>query len=199
MPRLPQRFFARPVDEVAAGLLGAVLRHGEVALRITEVEAYGGPADSASHARFDAAGRSAPMFGPPGRAYVYLCYGLHNMFNVVTGPAGSASAVLVRSAEPVSGMEKILERRGHKRGPVLLTGPGKVGQALAVDPSWSGHPLYRGGGLTVHAGPPPREILVGPRVGIDYAQDLDRTRAWRFAAAHSDWVTQPGTLRPWSK
>lgn len=190
--RLPQRFFARPVSEVARALLGTVVRHGEVAVRITETEAYGGPEDTASHARFGDAGRSAPMFGPPGRAYVYLCYGIHDMFNIVCGPRGEASAVLVRSGEPVAGLELIRARRGGKSGPALLNGPGKVGQALAVEPSFSHHPLYRAGGVTVHGGLASGRVTTGPRVGIDYAAPGDRRRPWRFYIADSAWVSRPG-------
>jgi len=179
------------VAEVARDLLGKIVRHGDVAVRITETEAYGGPEDSASHARFEPTGRSAPMFGPPGRAYVYLCYGIHDMLNVVTGDVDEPSAVLIRSAEPVSGIEVIERRRGGKRGPVSLTGPGKLGQALAVDPSFCGHALYRSGGLTVEEGPAPDRIVTGPRVGIDYAARVDRERAWRFAFAESRWVSKP--------
>ncbi len=191
--RLPQRFFDRPVHVVARALLGAEIRHGEVSVRITETEAYGGPEDTASHARFGPDGRSAPMFGPPGRVYVYLCYGIHDMFNIVCGPVGQASAVLIRSAEPVAGLEVITARRGGKSGPTLLTGPGKVGQALAVDPSFSNQPLYRSGGVTVHAAAPGRDVDVvsGPRVGIDYASPRDIARPWRFHVRHSKWVSRP--------
>ena len=82
MPVLPQSFFARPVEELAPALLGCRIKRGPVVLRITEVEAYAGPEDSASHARFGPTDRNAPMWGPAGRAYVYLCYGIHNMLNV---------------------------------------------------------------------------------------------------------------------
>ena len=180
---------------MARDLLGKVIRHGPVAVRITEVEAYGGPDDSASHARFEPTGRSATMYGPPGRAYVYLCYGIHDMFNIVTGPDRHASAVLVRSAEPVSGHAVIASRRGGRTGPDSLAGPGKVGQALAVDPSFSGHALYRAGGVGLFEGPPPAEIHAGPRVGIDYADLEDRRRSWRFADARSKWVSRPKVIR----
>lgn len=195
MKLLPKAFYDRDVVEVARDLLGKRVRHGDVTLRITEVEAYD-QFDSACHAFGGVTKRNAPLWGPAGRAYVYLCYGLHNMLNFVTSAEGRAAAVLVRSCEPVEGLETVQRRRGDKRGPVLLTGPGKVGQALALDTSWSTHPLFRRGGLSVHEGEPERAVLVGPRVGIDYAQPAHRELPWRFAVADSPWVTQAKSLRP---
>jgi DNA-3-methyladenine glycosylase len=193
---LEQSFFARDVCEVAIDLLGRHLRHGPVVVRITEVEAYGGPEDSASHARFGRTARNAPMWGPPGHAYVYVCYGLHAMLNVVTNADGEAAAVLVRSCEPVEGLDVIRARRRGKEGPVLLAGPGKVASALALDASFSGHPFYLPGGLTIEEGEPARDILVGARVGIDYAAPADREAPKRFAIATSAWVTKKRALRP---
>lgn len=186
---LPQSFFARPVDELARALLGCRLVRGSITLAITEVEAYAGPEDTASHARFGKTDRNAAMWGPPGHVYVYLCYGIHNMLNISADASGRASAVLIRACEPVAGLDEVRERRGGKAGPVLLAGPGKVGAALELDTSWSGHPLYRTGGLSVHAGEAPAQVLVGPRVGIDFADEADRTRAWRFAVADTPWVS----------
>jgi DNA-3-methyladenine glycosylase len=187
---LPQSFFDRPVAELARALLGCRIARGSVVLRITEVEAYAGPEDSASHARFGSTDRNAPMWGPPGRAYVYLCYGIHNMLNITAERRGRAAAVLIRACEPVAGLDEIARRRGGRTGPALLTGPGKVGAALELDTGWSGHPLYRSGGLTVHAGEPVVGVLAGPRVGIDFATPADRARPWRFAVAESPWVSQ---------
>lgn len=199
MPRsrpLPQSFFERPVPELARALLGCRVVRGEVVLAITEVEAYAGPEDTASHARAGQTDRNAAMWGPAGRAYVYLCYGIHNMLNISADVDGRASAVLIRGCEPVAGLELIKQRRGGKSGPVLLAGPGKVGAALELDTSWSGHELYRAGGLSVHAGDPPSAVLVGPRVGIDFAEEPDRVRPWRFAAADNRWVTRRSSLVP---
>jgi DNA-3-methyladenine glycosylase len=196
MPRpLPRSFFARDVLDVAPDLVGRHLRHGPVVLRITEVEAYRWPGDTACHARSGPTARNAPLWGPPGRAYVYLCYGLHQMLNVVTGADGDAQAVLVRACEPVDGLATIRARRGGKSGPVLLTGPGKVGQALAIDTTMSGHALHRSGGLVVEAGVRAAALRVGPRVGIDYADPAHRRLPWRFASVDSDWVTRPAELR----
>ena len=193
---MPLRFFAGDVLDVAPALIGKQLRRGRVVLRITEVEAYRWPGDTACHARAGLTERTAPIWGPPGRAYVYLCYGIHNMLNVVTGRSGDAQAILVRSCEPVAGLATIRRRRGGKDGPVSLAGPGKVGQALALDTSWSGHPLHRSGGLTLCDGPPPSEMLVGPRVGIDFAEPAHRALPWRFAAADTRFITHGKTLKP---
>jgi DNA-3-methyladenine glycosylase len=196
MALLPPTFFERDAREVARDLLGTVLRRDEVWLRITEVEAYCWPDDSASHCRFGRTPRNAPMWGPPGHAYVYVCYGLHPMLNVVTNREGEGAAVLVRACEPVRGLETVRARRGGKDGPVLLTGPGKVGVALELDTSFSGHPLFEEGGLELHAGEPVRDVRVGPRVGIDYATPEHRAAPWRFAIGGTRWITKPGTLRP---
>jgi len=199
MPRpLPLRFFARDVLEVATALLGQHLHRDEVVLRITEVEAYRWPGDTACHARSGRTDRNAAIWGPPGRAYVYLCYGVHNMLNVVTGADGEAQAVLIRACEPVEGLEMIRTRRGGKTGPALLAGPGKVGQALDLDPSWSHHALDASGGLTLCAGSAPEAMAVGPRIGIDYAEPEHVALPWRFADAGSQWVTHRKALRPWS-
>jgi DNA-3-methyladenine glycosylase len=182
------------VDEVAPDLLGALLRHGGVTLRITEVEAYGGQGDSASHCRMGRTPRNAPMWQPGGRAYVYFCYGMHHMLNVVTGPEGRGEAVLIRSCEPVAGLELIRARRGNQQGPVLLTGPGKVAQALGVDLAFTGHPFFEPGGLELLAGAPVPTMLQGPRFGVDFAEEADRLRPWRFAEAGSLWVSHRKTL-----
>ena len=191
---IPAPFYLRPVREVARDLLGARLRHGEVTLRITEVEAYGGPEDSASHCRSGRTPRNAPMWLAGGRAYVYFCYGMHHLLNVVTGPADQGAGILIRSCEPLEGLERVRQRRGSAQGPALLTGPGKVAQALAVDLSFSGQLLYQPGGLELLAGEPVQDILQAPRVGVDFALEPHRLAPWRFAVAGSPWVSQPRTL-----
>lgn len=193
---LPQSFFARPVEQLARALLGCRIVRGPIVMAITEVEAYAGPEDTASHARAGKTDRNAAMWGPAGHAYVYLCYGIHNMLNISADLPGRASAVLIRACEPIAGLDEIRRRRGDKSGAALLAGPGKVGAALEVDPSWSGHPLYRTGELHVVAGDPPAGVLVGPRVGIDFAEAADRARPWRFASANNPYVTRPNELRP---
>lgn len=195
-PLLPEAFFARDALEVAWDLLGCLLVRGAVTLRITEVEAYRHPGDTANHCRAGETARNAPMWGPPGRAYVYLCYGMHNLLNLTTNPDGEGAAVLIRAAELVNGLETVKERRGGKSGPVLLTGPGKVGAALGLDTSWNHHPLTRTGGLEVRVGAPVEERLAGPRVGIDYAKPEDIRAPWRLAIAGTPWVSARKTLEP---
>jgi len=185
----------RPPDLAARALLGALLVRKGVALRITEVEAYGGPADSASHARHGRTPRNAPMWGPPGRAYLYFCYGMHWMLNVVTGPEGEATAVLIRGAEVASGLDDVLLRRKAARAtPGLCAGPGKVAQALGLDRSFDGHDLLAPGGLELRPGAPPETILAGPRLGIGFATPEDQARPWRFAAGDSRAVLQRKAL-----
>jgi DNA-3-methyladenine glycosylase len=135
---LPQSFYARDALEVAPELLGKLVSHAGVVLRISEVEAYRHPGDSASHCRMGPTPRNAPMWGPGGHAYVYLCYGMHQMLNLVTNGHGEGAAVLIRACEPVSGHALIAQRRTGITGPLALNGPGKVGAALALDASCSG-------------------------------------------------------------
>lgn len=194
---LPRDFFEVDALDLAPRLLGKLLRRDEVVLRITEVEAYR-PNDSACHGRFGITARTAPVFGPGGHAYVYLCYGLHMMLNVVADIEGVGAAVLIRSCSPVSGLETIQRRRGQQtEKPILLTGPGKVGQALGLSTDWSNHPLYAPCGLEVLDGPEPESVLVGPRVGIEYASPEHVAAPWRFAIAGTPWISAPkNTLRP---
>jgi len=194
MPVLPRSFYDRDVVVVARELLGKVIRQGHVALRITETEAYRWPGDTACHAKAGRTARNAALWGPPGRAYVYLCYGLHHMLNLVTGGDADASAVLVRACEPIEGLAIVQRRRGGLAGPTLLTGPGKVGAALRLDTNTSGHSLYRRGGLVVEDGAAPESMLVGTRIGIDYALPEHRALPWRFAAADTPWVSHRRAL-----
>ncbi|MBW2732279.1 MAG: DNA-3-methyladenine glycosylase [Deltaproteobacteria bacterium] len=194
MALVKQSFYARDALEVAYDLLGKVLRHDDVWLRISEVEAYRWPDDTANHCRAGRTARNAPMWGLAGHTYVYLCYGMHQMLNLVTGAEGEGAAVLIRACELVRGHNTVQSRRGGKEGPVLLTGPGKVGAALALDGSFNHHALYELGGLELHEGPAPVSVLTGPRVGIDYAALADRQAPWRLAIAGSLWVSVRGGL-----
>ena len=183
------RFYARDAEVVAPALLGMLLCRDGVVLRVTEVEAYRWPGDTACHARHGRTARNDALWGPPGRAYIYLCYGLHHMLNLVTGRDGEAGAVLVRAAEPVAGLETVRTRRRGGTGPALLAGPGRLGAALALDLSVNGERLFRRGGLEVRRGTPPDAILSGPRVGIEYAEPDHRALPWRYAIAGSRWVS----------
>lgn len=186
-----------PVDLVAPRLLGCLLVRDGVALRITEVEAYGGPEDSASHARHGRTARNAVMWGPAGRAYLYFCYGVHWMLNVATGPENTPAAVLIRGAEVVAGLETVLARRGAVRAtPGLCAGPGKVAQALGLDRAVNDHDLLAEGGLELRPGPSPAHILAGPRLGIGFATPEDQARPWRFADGGSRAVARRTALAP---
>jgi DNA-3-methyladenine glycosylase len=194
---LPQSFYARDALTVAPALLGKLLCRGDVMLRISEVEAYCHPHDSASHCRMGRTPRNAPMWGPAGYAYVYLCYGMHQMLNVVTNRDGEGAAVLIRACEPVAGHALIRERRGGLEGPQQLTGPGKVGAALGLTLGCSGQALFDRGDLYVLDAPALERWLVGPRVGISYATPEHQSAPWRFALADSLWVSQRKTLVPY--
>lgn len=193
MQPLPPSFYLRDALEVARDLIGCEVQVGSVRLRLTEVEAYRFPGDTANHARFGRTPRNAPMWGPPGHAYIYLCYGLHRMLNLVTGPAGEAAAVLIRGAEPVEGLEEIRERRGGIEGPALLDGPGKVGAALALELRQSGTPLDQE--IQVFGRQRDYPLLAGPRIGIDYAEPEHREAPWRIAMAGSRYVGKQKLLR----
>ncbi|KAF5747731.1 putative DNA-3-methyladenine glycosylase [Tripterygium wilfordii] len=197
MTILPLGFFQIDALDLAPRLLGKFLRRDDVVLKITEVEAYR-PNDSACHGRFGITARTAPVFGPGGHAYVYLCYGLHTMLNIVADKEGVGAAVLIRACAPICGLDMIQQRRGQKtEKPVLLTGPGKIGQALGISTGWSNHALYTPGGLEILDGPEPEKILIGPRVGIEYALPEHVSALWRFAIADSPWISAPkNTLRP---
>jgi DNA-3-methyladenine glycosylase len=166
-----------PAVDVAPLLLGAVLRHGEVACRLTEVEAYAGAADPGSHSFRGETPRNRVMFGPPGRLYVYFTYGMHFCANVVCGPVGEASAVLLRAGEIVDGQDLARQRRTTaKADRDLARGPALLCQALGIDLSHYGHDLTREPlTLTLPADRPAR-FETGPRVGLRLAAD----RPWRF-------------------
>ena len=176
---------ARPVDEVAPTLLGAVLRHGSVAVRLTEVEAYDGASDPASHAYRGRTARNAVMFGPPGHLYVYFSYGMHWAANLICGPDGLASGVLLRSGEVVDGLETARQRRGRAKDRDLARGPGRLTQALGITAEHKGAYLFDGAPLRLEPGPPPEAIATGPRVGVSVEAD----RPWRFWVAGSRFVS----------
>lgn len=188
---LQQAFYARDAIIVAKELLGKIIVHGDVSMRITETEAYCWPHDSANHAYKGRTNRNESMWGPAGHAYIYLCYGLHNMVNFVTNSEGEPAAVLIRSCEVVSGLNLIQQRRGAiKKLKYLLSGPGNVSQALGIDRSYCHHSLYTKGGLVVLDAPKIANILTGPRVGIDYASPIDRDAHLRFADGDSVFITK---------
>ncbi len=181
--RLPRSFYVRDTRTVARELLGKILVHrdGGVrrAARIVETEAYHGPGDRASHARFGRTARAAIMFGPPGVAYVYLVYGTSHCMNVVTGPEGFPSAVLVRSGEPVEGCL-------HS-----TRGPGNHCRALAIRREHDNGRDLAGDDLFLEDAPPPAErIRAARRVNVDYAGPWAE-KPWRYALEGNPWVSRP--------
>jgi DNA-3-methyladenine glycosylase len=164
-----------PVLEVAPRLLGAVLRHQDVAVRLTEVEAYDGPDDPGSHAFRGRTPRNSVMFGPPGHLYVYFTYGMHHCCNVVCGPPGTASAVLLRAGEVVEGLDVARTRRPRSSDRDLARGPARLCQVLAIGLGENGADLTSGP-LTLDPGEPVLGVSTGPRVGLRGAPD----RPWRF-------------------
>jgi DNA-3-methyladenine glycosylase len=166
---------AGPVLEVAPRLLGAFLTHGDVAVRLTEVEAYDGPNDPGSHAFRGRTPRNAAMFGEPGHLYVYFTYGMHHCCNVVCGPPGTPSAVLLRAGEVVRGAEIARSRRTSRSDRDLARGPARLCQALAIGLAENGADLTSGP-LTLELGEQVTEVSTGPRVGLRGAPD----RPWRF-------------------
>ena len=178
-----------PVAEVAPSLLGCVLRANGVGVRLTEVEAYAGESDPGSHAFRGRTPRTEVMFGPAGRAYVYFTYGMHWCMNVVCGPDGTASAVLLRAGEVVEGIELARERRPRSRDRDLARGPARLTQALAVDGAYGGvdlldpsSPVRLSSGSTVDPG----RIRTGPRVGVGGA---GAATPWRFWLADEPTVS----------
>lgn len=170
-----------PSREVAPALLGATLTHesedGRVVVRLTEVEAYDGPGDPASHAYRGRTPRNEVMFGPAGRLYVYFSYGMHWCGNVVTGPEGRASAVLLRAGEVVEGAALARARRGPRVAErSLARGPANLMQALGLDRSADGLDLVAGGAVRLEPGDPVDEVATGPRVGVSVAHEVP----WRF-------------------
>ena len=176
---LPRSFFDRPVLEVAPDLLGRVLVHDGVAVRLTEVEAYDGANDPGSHAYRGRTPRTAVMFGEPGHVYVYFTYGMHWCANLVCGRPGIASAVLMRAGEVVEGVELARSRRTAARlDRDLARGPARLAQALRLTGELDGADACGGGPLQIFAGQPvdPKAIRSGPRVGVTNGA----TRPWRF-------------------
>ncbi len=188
---LPPEFYARDTVRVARSLLGCVLetriRGKHTAGRIVEVEAYVGPHDPAAHGYGNRrSARNAPMFGPPGTAYVYFIYGMHWCFNAVTEREGYPAAVLVRALEPVAGLDVMHRRRNTDDIRNLCSGPGKLAQALAITGILSGEPLD-GDRIRILAADAGRRsrIMVTPRIGIRKAADWPL----RFAL-RSEWVSR---------
>ncbi len=209
--RLGRRFFSIPTLELARALLGKRLVRMIDGRRtsgfIVETEAYVGEHDLACHASAGRTARNAVMYGPAGHAYVYFVYGMHHCLNIVTERTGQPAAVLIRALAPGEGLDILAARRGlgerwaremdsqplaghlERPGPILrslMSGPGKLCQALAIDRDINGESLL-GDRLFLEEAPPPRRIVVTPRIGVEYAGPW-RKKRWRFLA-DTPWVS----------
>jgi DNA-3-methyladenine glycosylase len=196
MARLRRDSFARDTLSVARGLLGQrlvrILDGERLSGRIVEVEAYIGEEDQASHARCGRTERNAPMYGPPGRAYVYFVYGMHHCLNVVTEPEGFPAAVLVRALEPLEGIEAMRARRDGRGDLELTSGPARLCQALGIDRRFDGVDLCTTNAVLFieeNGAMPDVAVAAGPRVGVR-GDEVALTVPWRFCARDSRYVSR---------
>jgi DNA-3-methyladenine glycosylase len=173
-----EAFFGRPVDVVATELLGSLISCGGVTLELTEVEAYAGLDDPASHSYRGPTPRNEVMFGPPGRVYVYFIYGMHWAVNLVCQQDGHASACLLRAGRILAGHELAAERRGEVPDHQLARGPGNLASAIGASGSMTGSTLWEGPILwRPRRGDDQPDIQAGPRVGVSLAADVPH-RFW---------------------
>jgi DNA-3-methyladenine glycosylase len=194
---LRRDFYARPTLEVARALIGKVLVHktaaGSAAGMIVEVEAYIGEADPACHAAPGPTARNAPLYGPPGIAYVYLNYGIHNLVNAVTEPEGSPAAVLIRALEPVDGESLMRRRRAHGNGRTgasfetweLCRGPGNLTRALGISLKQNRQDLTASALRIEDWGLPAPDVDWSRRIGINVGLESE----WRVYAAGNPAVS----------
>ncbi len=199
MPVLPRDFYARPTLDVARDLIGTVFVHespsGLASGIIVETEAYIGEADPACHAAPGPTRRNAPLYGPPGMAYVYLNYGIHYLVNAVTEPDGWPAAVLIRALEPLEGESLMRRRRARGTGrpangftsSELCRGPGNLTRALGISLRQNLSDLTDGPLRIESRGLPRRAIAWTPRIGITVGMGS----LWRCIAVDSDAVSGP--------
>lgn len=187
MKPLPESFYARDTVEVARDLIGKTLvrREGksQISGMIIETEAYRGEEDLACHCRAGRTPRTEVMYGPAGRAYVYLIYGMYWLLNIVTEGDGKPGAVLIRAIEPLEGVEIIASRRKGQDRKNWTDGPGKLSRALNIQEDLNGlnitssaAPLFVAEGMAIQ----PEVIQSGPRVGLESVPEPWRGKAWRF-------------------
>jgi DNA-3-methyladenine glycosylase len=185
--RLGVSFFERSVHTVARELIGCRLFFAGCGGTIVETESYERD-DPACHAYVGITDRTEVLFGPPGRAYVYLSYGIHSLLNFVAEPEGEAAAVLIRALEPTAGLEQMRARRGERPDRELCSGPGKLTEALGIGLEQNRADLGRDPFLLLPPEPGLEpEVLTGPRIGITKAVE----RPWRFCAADNPHVSRP--------
>ena len=195
MKILSSKFYNRPTLTVARELIGArlvrILDGVKLVGLITETEAYISQNDLACHAKAGLTPRTAPMFGPPGHAYVYFTYGNHWMLNAVTEKEGFPAAVLIRAIQPIEGIEVMMERRNGRD----TLGPGKLTQALGITKGENNVNLTEAGsGLWIEAGQfiPNKSVTIGPRVGLNKTPEPWLSKPWRFLV--KDYVIVSRTL-----
>ena len=201
MAVLPRDFYARPTLDVARALIGKVLVHdspsGSASGIIVEIEAYIGESDPACHAAPGPTTRNAPLYGPPGIAYVYLNYGIHYLVNAVTEAEGSPAAVLIRALEPLEGEALMRRRRARGTGRMardfsrteLCRGPGNLTRALGISLRQNLNDLTASALRIEDRRLPARDVEWTPRIGINVGVDSE----WRCVAAGSDALSAPGT------
>ena len=197
--KLPESFYERPnVVKIARELLGKGLftriEHTVTGGMIVETEAYSWKERGCHAYGARKTQRNAVMFGKGGHSYVYLCYGMHNLFNIVTNEQDAADAILIRAIEPVEGIEEMKRRRGPLTSSFHLTsGPGKLTKALGIDRKWNGKYLL-GNEIWVEdfgRNFPKKDIEASHRIGIDYAGE-DAKLPWRFTVKGSLWLSKVG-------
>jgi DNA-3-methyladenine glycosylase len=200
---LPRDFYARPTLDVARDLLGKVLVHETAGCRasgtIVETEAYIGEDDPACHAASGPTPRNAPLYGPPGFAYVYFTYGMHHLVNAVTEQEGAPAAVLIRALAPLEGVESMRRRRvrgtGRRASDLALDdicrGPGNLTRALGIGLGQNRADLTRGPLVIEDHGAVPHRVSWGSRVGIRVATD----RPWRAWITGHPAVSGPAARR----
>ena len=190
----PEDYLRDPFEIAGEVLLGAYLCSnlgGEfTAGKITELEVYIGAEDKACHAYQNRkTARNAPMFGPGGTAYVFFVYGMHNQFNVVAGPAGTADAVLIRALEPVAGIEVMRRRRGCEDIRRLTTGPGRLCRALGITRREHDGEDLCGQTLWIAKGEKTYPYAARPRIGVDYAEEY-KDKPWRFYIRGNPFISK---------
>ena len=193
--RLPRRFYARDSRAVAPELLNKLLVHGPLVGRIIEVEAYAGAEDPGSHAYRGQTMRNATMFGPAGHLYVYFTYGMHYCANVVCGEAGVGTAVLLRAAAPLEGLDTMRARRlcARRDERDLCSGPAKLCQALGLDRSFDGADLVsgdRGVWIADDGVAPPVVPAASRRIGLTAGAELP----WRFYVSGEPGLSRRSAL-----
>lgn len=196
-PAALREFLGGDAVAIAPRLLGWVLTHAGVSVRLTEVEAYAGDRDPGSHAYRGRTARNATMFGPAGHLYVYFTYGMHFCANIVTGSEGRSDAVLLRAGEVVAGAGLARERRPGAREVDLARGPARLARCLDLDRGKDGLDLFAGPPLLVPGPPVPEDLIRrGPRVGVAGPGGDAAAYPWRFWIDGEPTVSQYRPAKP---